>query len=139
MKKRCLSILGLGCAALVMTGCGSSNKLVCTQDLSSEFGDYGKGEERLEITFNSDGTQIESATTYIDVEITKDEMLNMVDLFKSTLESNCSKDSQFSSCDVKTTKNTVSMEADMVIPEDEKEATIDETREDIESSGFTCK
>lgn len=139
MKKRYLGILGLSCAALIMTGCGSSNKLVCTRDLSSQFDGHAKGEERLEVSFNSDGTAIEKVISYSEIEITDETMTNLTDAFKETLESECSDSDDFSSCDVKVNGNKIIMEAEMVMPEDEKNATIEETRKDIENSGYTCK
>jgi hypothetical protein len=65
MKKMYLGLVGLGCGALLLTGCGgSAHTLKCTQK-------YGDNEMTLTIYYNSDETKAESITGETIVDETK--------------------------------------------------------------------
>lgn len=134
-NKKCLGILGLAGATLLLTGCGG-NKLTCT--MSEEQEGMGKSEAELVFKYDKDGKKIENIDMKMSIELENDEML---ETYKGFFDEMCEDEDAPSDCKVKTSGNKLTLTAsgsadDM---DYESETSMEELKEDLEEDGYTCK
>lgn len=134
-NKKYLGMLGLGCATLLLTGCGG-NKLTCT--MSEEQEGMGKTEAEVVFNYDSDGKKIESIDMEMSMELESDEM---VDMYKGFFDEMCEDEDAPSNCKVKTSGNKITLTAsgeasDM---DYEAETSKEDLKAELEDDGYTCK
>ena len=81
-NKKYLGVLGLGCAALLLTGCGG-NKLTCTN--TEEQDGFGKSTEKIVFNYDKDGKKIESLDMEMSIELESDEINNETIIYSKSL------------------------------------------------------
>ncbi|MBO5375662.1 MAG: hypothetical protein J6A52_02295 [Bacilli bacterium] len=134
-NKKYLGVLGLGCAALLLTGCGG-NKLTCTN--TEEQDGFGKSTEKIVFNYDKDGKKIESLDMEMSIELESDEM---IDMYKGFLDQMCEDEDAPSDCKVKTSGKKLTLTASGKAEDmDYEEGTsMEEVREELEEEGYTCK
>ena len=141
--KKGLGLLGLGCTAVALTGCGSSHTLTCTQEETSDNGSKTVMEAKLK--YNDDDTSIESATMEMILTAPSDATDEELEQAESLLESVCEYMGEGLDCTTKRDGNTFTVRAsgdveDLGIVNDlVKETTMAEARKLLEDDGYTCK
>lgn len=135
--KKYIFVLVFACA-LLLTGCGSSDKLVCTYTDEEELQGFGKTNYTLEFLFNEEG--------FVKQEnVTMEMVLNdetFVNNFAESLKNSCEeqKDNAIK-CDVSTKGSTVILYIEQE-PDDTAKITSKSTKEDVKEnleSIATCK
>jgi hypothetical protein len=130
-----LGLVGLGCGALLLTGCGGSgHKLKCEQKTDNQ-------EITLEVVYNSDETKAEKATMDMIIPIpdgTSDEEIQQA---KSMLELSCSAGT-YDKCEVKQSKSSLTMHIEgsaQSLGGVEESKSLKDAKTELEQSGYTCK
>lgn len=145
-NKKYLGMLGLGCAALLLTGCGSGKELKCTMDMSDQMAGLGTMKAEIVVDYDSKGETPEKATMKMVVEITSEDVTDeMVDSLEDSLKTTCDdEDANYESCEVKRDGRKITLEAtgkaeDMEDAEIEADQTLEEAKKEMEEAGFTCE
>lgn len=134
MKKiNYLGLVGLGCGALLLAGCGKSHTLTC--ELES-----GDQKQTIEITFNSDETEAESVWMEMSMELGDDVTEDQISDSKDAIKSGC-ESAGYKKCKVSTSgkKITYSFEATPDEAGFNAKGTLEDTKKDAEADGYTCK
>ncbi len=133
MKRKIISLIGIGCGALLLTGCGDNNShiLSCTQKTDGQ-------ETTITINYNEDETKAKSikVETIVDVAEESDEI---IELIKKELESRCDK-YEAKSCKVTIDDKKLLMAIEEA-PEnsDYGSQSLKDVKKSITSSGYECK
>ncbi len=135
MKKKYLLLLGLGCGALFLTGCGGSAKeLKCVQE------DKESGSKmEMVVEFNDDETKVEKATVTMVADLSEagEELAALVkenpDMLKSMF---CTESDD---CDVKLDGNTVTAKYSVTEFDEEDQGSKADIKKELEDEGFSCK
>ena len=149
MNKKYLTLFGIGCGLLLLTGCGddtnkekekenkkNDNDLVCTM-LEDEEG-FGSNESNVVIHYDKNWEKIESIDMEMIVELEDDDMVEMYEGFLAEM---CEEEDAPEECEVKTKGNKVTLTAtgNSEVLEIEEDMTKEDVIELMEDDGFTCK
>lgn len=143
-SKKYLGMLGIGCAALLLTGCGSGKQLKCEMDMSDELAGLGTMKMELIIDYDKNGETAEKATMKMEIDITTTEVEvtdEQMDSLEKSLEKNCEEE-DFDSCTVKRDGKKVTLTATSSKPEDVEASanrTYEEAKKELTEEGYTCK
>ncbi|MBR1386475.1 MAG: hypothetical protein IJ568_06565 [Bacilli bacterium] len=141
-SKKYLALLGIGCGALLLTGCGgNAHTLTCEQS-----NDESEETVVAEIKFNDDETKVERVSVEMTLDasksgedVTEDQLEESKELLESVF---CSEKEKMDKCEIKIsgkkvvikmsgTADAVGYEGDKTLEEFKKEAE--------EQEGMTCK
>ena len=137
-NKKYLGMLGLGCAALLLTGCGGGNKLTCTKSEEKE----GEGKTTTEVifTYDKDWKKIENVDMEMSIELEDDKEL---DTIKAFLDAACEDEDAPKNCKVKSSGKKVALTASGSPKDIDMDYDVETSKEDIkadlEEDGYTCK
>ncbi len=131
-------VLGIGCGVLLLTGCGSDNTKVLTCTLDSE-----RVSAKAQMTFNADGTELQSITISEDVEANESFLEEMEDLSSDEI---CDEaDLPLATCNANIKGNILHIEGtvatrdiDEVFNGVDDSVTYNSVKEAAEEDGFTC-
>lgn len=140
-NKKNLALLGIGCGALLLTGCGgNAHTLTCEQT------DDENGESIVaELTFNDDETKVESVSMEMTFDLSKSEeeiTKDKIDEAKEMLEKTfCNQKEKIDKCEVKASdkKITIKMSGKADALGYESDKTLEEFKKDAEKDGAKCK
>jgi len=137
-NKKLLGVIGLGCSALLLTGCGGK-KLTCTMEDEQE----GMGTMTMEMVFHFDkeGEKVENLDMEMGIEFDKDIDDEMKEFYESYFEETCEDEDAPEDCKVSTKDNSVTLKASGT-PEEldyDSDGNYDEIKEEMEDDGYTCK
>ena len=138
--------LGLVCT-LFLTGCGGK-KLTCTM---SETEDGMTGERKVVLTFDKEGKEIQKGTVTMNIKI-DEEYASYLGLLVASVESVYEDIKDFADVEVKSSDDSISTKVSYKVDgltEEQldkldiasvyKDTTYEETKEQFEDMGFTCK
>lgn len=135
MKKiNYLGLVGLGCGALLLAGCGGkSHTLTCTME-------SGDQKQTIEIGFNSDETKAETIWMEMTMSLGDDISSEQVDQSKDAIKSGCEQ-AGYKKCKVTSSgkKLTYSFETTPDSAGFEAEGSLADTKKAAEADGYTCK
>ena len=137
-NKKCLGVLGLAGAALLLTGCGG-NKLTCT--MSDEMEGFMKIKSEMTVKFDDEWKKITEIEETQVVEITSEEITDEeLESLEKDAKEEC-EDTEFSKCDVKMDGKKVELtrKGKPSAFGAEEEMTKEELVKELEESGYTCK
>ena len=144
--KKVVSLLFVLVSVFVLTGCvGKSKTLTCTIDQSDQLSGMGKMDATIVSHFK--GVSLESMDIKMNLEITstligEDNMGTFKNIFDNVCQNGLNGIS-LPKCDVKQDGKKLSLDAS-VQKKDIKDksgtyGTVDATKKDLESQGYTCK
>lgn len=134
MKKiNYLGLVGLGCGALLLSGCGASHTLTCEMKTGGQ-------EMTYEIEFNKDETKVESVSVEFVLDLGSEATDEEVEQSKEAIKENCT-EYGYKNCKVsaKGKKITYSYESSAAEAGFDAEAKLEDVKSDAEKSGFSCK
>ncbi len=134
MKKiNYLGLVGIGCGALLLAGCGKSHTLKC--ELKS-----GEQSQVVEIQFNSDETKAESVWMEMTMNLGDDVTEEQVSQSKDAIKDGC-ESAGYKKCKVSASgkKITYSFETTPDEAGFEAQGTLEDTKKEAEADGYTCK
>lgn len=147
MNKKYLGLVGLGCGALLLTGCGGGKTLTCKSDMSEQLAGLGNWNTEISLNYDNDGKKVESATMKMTVELTNEDVTDdMIDQFKESLNEICDdEDESFDKCEVKKDGRKITLEAKGKVDSNNalegvtEETSLEEAKELLKNQGFTCE
>lgn len=134
MKKiNYLGLVGLGCGALLLAGCGKSHTLTCTMKSDDQ-------SQTIEIGFNSDETKAETVWMEMTMNLGDDVTEEQVSQSKDAIQQGCEQ-AGYKKCKVSTSgkKLTYSFESTPDEAGFEAEGTLEDTKKAAEADGYSCK
>lgn len=128
-----LGLVGLGCSALLLTGCGgSSHTLTC--DLKEE-----TQELHVEAKYNDKETVVEKVSMEMVMSVPEGTSDSDMEVYKSLLEGNCSA-AEYDKCEASVKGNKVVLEVEGNSDTlDFGKGTLEEAKKAAEEKGYTCK
>ena len=137
-NKKLLGVIGLGCSALLLTGCGGK-KLTCTMEEEAD----GMGTTKMEMVFHFDkeGKKVESLDMEMAIEYDKDIKDETKEFYEGFFEETCEDEEAPKDCKVTAKDDSISLKASGT-PEEldyDAEGDYDEIKEEMEDDGYTCK
>lgn len=136
MKKiNYLGLVGLGCGALLLAGCGGGKAHTLTCEL-----DEGEQKNHIEITFNKEETKAESVYFELTMSIGEDLTDEQIDASKEYLIKGC-ESSGYKKCDAKISgsKLTYSFETTPELSNFSAEGKLEDVKKAAEEDGYSCK
>ena len=130
-------VLGIGCGVLLLTGCGNSGKvLTCTLDSET-------GSAKAQMTFNEEGTELQSLAITEDAEVSESFLNGAEDLSSDEI---CEElDLSLITCNANINGNRIHVEATVAPKEIDQlfrgiddDVTYDSIKEAALDDGFTC-
>lgn len=135
MKKiNYLGLVGLGCGALLLSGCGGkAHTLTCEMNTDDQ-------NQKVEIQFNSDETKAEKLFMEMTMTIADDITDEQVTQAKDAMKSGC-EDAGYKDCKVSVSgkKLTYSFEAEPDVLGYDTSNNLEDTKKEAEADGYTCK
>ena len=135
MKKiNYLGLVGLGCGALLLSGCGGkAHTLTCELNTDDQ-------KQKVEFQFNSDETKAEKLYMEMTMKINEDVTDDQIDQAKDAMKSGC-EDAGYKNCKISVSGRnlTYSFETTPDVLGYDPANTLEETKKDDESDGYTCK
>ena len=137
-----LSMITLGCGALLLTGCGgNSHTLTCEKEF--EDGQH----EILDLKYNDDETKLEEIEATMEIEISEGTSDEEIEQAKSMYESMlCNGEGYKCSVDEKGGKLVVTLSGGVdelssleIVADIEEGKTLEELKKEAEEEGYTCK
>lgn len=130
-----LGFVGLGCAALLLTGCGGGHTLTCTKQ------EDGQTEEVV-YEFNDKEDKVTGAKMYMTVDIPEDTSDEEIEQAKSLLESMFCSSTTLKDCKTSVKGNKFEFEASVDpegLDDEDFKGTKAELKANLEEDGYTCK
>ena len=132
--KKYLGLVGLGCGALLLAGCGGkSHTLTCTMKDDTQ-------KQTVEIQFNSDETKAEKISMELvmtfDDSVTSEQLVQSQEALKEGCES-----AGYTNCKAKVSGHELTYSFDGT-PETvgfEANGKLEDVKKDAEADGYTCK
>ena len=129
-----LGLVGLGCGALLLAGCGGkAHTLTCTMESEEQ-------KQTIEIQFDKDEKKAESVWMEMTMSLGDDVADDQVSQSKDAIKSGCEQ-AGYKKCKVSSSgkKLTYSFETTPESAGFEAYGTLEDTKKAAEADGYTCK
>lgn len=131
-----LGFVGLGCAALLLTGCGgNSHTLTCTREADGE-------SQKVVYEFNDKEDKVTGAKMYVTTEIPEGTSDEEIEQTKSLLEGMLCTSDMFENCKTSVKGNKLEFQASVSsqgLEDEDFKGTKEEVKASLEEDEYTCK